>query len=98
MPIDEGDQMTIKIPPGLVCNTMFDEMKEKVDDKMRLKWLLKQLALNCVTEDDDGVMVCKDRREPDVNLRDAIVDTCNNRFLEKNERFYKILRDFNVTF
>ena len=98
VPVDGGDQLPIKIPPGLVCNTLFDAIKSRVKDKSRLSWLIKQLALNCITEDDDGVMICKDKRIPDVMLRDAIIDTCNNLFLEKNESFYKILRNFNITF
>lgn len=98
VPAEGGSVVTIDIPNGLVCNDLYDELKPKVKDVNRLQWLLRQLGMNIITEDRDGTMMIDNRRIPDVILRECLIDTCNNTFLEKHEKFYSTLRDFNVTF
>ena len=96
--VEDGTELSINLPKGLVCNVLYDDLESKVKDVDRLQWLVKQLALNVITEDNDGVMLIKDKRIPSVNLREALVDTCNDKFLEKHEQFYTILRQFDVVF
>ena len=98
VPVEDGTELSINLPKGLVCNILYDDLESKVKDVDRLQWLVKQLALNVITEDNDGVMLIKDKRIPSVNLREALVDTCNDKFLEKHEQFYTILRKFDVVF
>ena len=98
VPAEGGNTLSIDIPKGLVCNDLFDYVKAKVKDTDRLQWLIQQLGLNVITEDKDGTMMIGDKRVPNVNLRECLIDTCNNTFLEKHEKFYSVLRDFNVTF
>lgn len=98
VPFDDGENLTIQMPKGLVCNDLFDELKTKVADEKRLQWLIKQMALHIITEDNEGVMVVKDKKVPNVNFRQALIDTCNDVFLQEHEQFYEILRKFNITF
>lgn len=98
VPVEDGNNLSISIPKGIVCNVLYDELSPKVKNDQRLDWLLKQLAVNFIMEDDDGVMTVKDQRIPDINLREALIDTCNDKFLQKHEQFYSILRKFNITF
>ena len=99
MPIDnDKEAITVEIPNGLVCSTMFDELKDQVLNKKKLRWLLQQLVKNNVSESEDGFITHKDKKVSEVILRDALVDTCNSEFYEKYEDFYELLRKFDIIF
>ena len=99
MPVDdEKESITVEIPEGLICSTMFDEIKHKVINKKKLRWLLQQLAKNEISESDDGQITLQDKKVSNVNLREALIDTCNSEFFEKYEDFYELLRKFDIVF
>ena len=98
VPVGEGDVINVSIPKGLVCNIMYDELQDKVADKPKLKMLLEKLACNQISESEDGFILRREAEVSDIILREALVDTCNNRFFEKHEDFYTILRSIGVTF
>ena len=98
VPVDDGDCISLKIPQGLVCNEMFEDLKHKVINKKKLKMLIQELAANLISESEEGYMTRKDEQISDVKLRDALIDTCNSEFFEKYESFYKILRQLGITF
>ena len=63
MPIDnDKEAITVEIPNGLVCSTMFDELKDQVINKKKLRWLLQQLVKNNVSESEDGFITHKDKK------------------------------------
>ena len=99
MPLEEEkESITVEIPDGIMCSTMFDKLKNQVINKKKLRWLLQELVKNQVSETDDGHITHKDKKVSDVILRDALVDTCNSEFYEKYEDFYKLLRKFDIIF
>jgi hypothetical protein len=98
VPVDDGDCISLSIPQGLVCNEMFEDLKNKVMNKKKLKTLIQELASNLISESEDGCITRKDKKISNVKLRDALIDTCNSEFFEKYESFYKILRDLGITF
>ena len=99
MPVDDSkDPVTVEVPEGLICNTMFDDIKHQVINKKKLRWLLQQLVKHDVSESDEGYITLKDKKVSNVILRDALIDTCNSEFYEKHEDFYEILRKFDIVF
>jgi beta-galactosidase beta subunit len=99
MPIDEQmDAITVEIPEGIMCSTMFDEIKHQVINKKKLRGLLQQLAKHNVSESDDGKITLEGKKVSDVILKDALIDTCNSEFFEKHEDFYEILNKFDIVF
>ena len=98
LPVSDGDPVSITLPGGLITNDLYDELKHKVINKTKLKWLLEQLAYNQISEADQGGIEYQDKNVSDVILREALIDTCNNEFFEKYEDFYKLLRKCNITF
>ena len=97
-PVTEGESRSLKIPPGLITNDLYDEVKDKISDTRKLNWLLESLAKNDVSASVNGNVTYKGAEIEGGNLRDAIIDSCNNVFLEKYESFYKILRSCNIVF
>lgn len=97
IPVDDGEAKTLDIPPGLIVNSLYDNLSSKVADKKRLKWLTIQLAKNRISEGQDGGITCKDRCLFNFKLRTVVKDICNHRYLEEYEPFYKFLRSVNVT-
>ena len=98
IPVSEGEAKTILIPDGLISDDIYKDLEQHVINKNKLKWLLRQLALNDITEDDNGCVVCRDNNAVEIKFRDALIDICNNDFHEKYEKFYALLRNFNITF
>ncbi len=98
LPVFEGDPMTIKLPPGLVTNELYDSAKDKVSDREKLKWLIQSLARNNISATWNGNVCYKDTELNNVNLSEVVTDCCNNKFYEKYEKFYDILRKCNITF
>lgn len=98
VPVSDGEKRSITIPQDLVCNDLYEEIKPKVINKKKLAELLEQLATNCVEEADNGGIIWNNKHFSDVNLREALTDTCNSDFLEKHEDFYRLLRKLDIVF
>lgn len=99
MPVEDGGSpVTLPLPDGLLVNDLFDELKKEVADKERLGNIIKQMALNDISEYQDGNIALKNSKVLNINYRNAIIDICNNRFIEKYEEFYEFLRNFDIVF
>ena len=92
------DNVSITVPEGLVNDEIYEGLKNEVMDKKKLRRILKTMFTNGVEEGEDGCIIYQDERMPDISLRDALMDTCNGKFCEKHEIFYKLLRKFNIVF
>ena len=99
VPVDGHDETrTVELPPGLVPNLLFDELKREVENKNKLLNLLEKMGRKRISETDDGCISIGDDKVSDINLRRAVIDTCNNKFSERYEDFYNILRKCGITF
>ena len=98
VPVSEGEKREITIPKDLVCNEIYDEIRPNVINKAKLKELLEKLIMNSVEEADNGGIIWNDKHFSDVNLRQALTNTCNGEFFERHEDFYRLLRKLNVVF
>lgn len=95
---DDKDNIPVTLPDGLVYDELYEELQSKVDDIKKLKRLLKTLFENGVEEGDEGSIIHQGQKISNILLRDAVIDTCNSKFYEKYEMFYKLLRKFKVIF
>ena len=94
-PADDSnnDMKTITIPEGLIFNELYMDLREKVINKSKFKMIADTLARHDIAESKDGGILQGDKMiARDIDLRAALVDTCNSEFFEKYEDFYKILR------
>ena len=101
LPVDNANSeaKTITIPDGLVFNELYVDLRPKVINKSKLKMITDVFAKNEISEADDGSILQRDKKIAEgFSLKEALVDTCNNKFLEKYERFYKILRMLDIVF
>ena len=99
VPVSESTgKQSITIPDDLVTNDLYEDIKPDVINKKKLKDLIIQLAMNSVEEAENGGIMWKDKHFSNVNLRQALIDTCNSEFLEKHEDFYRLLRKFDIVF
>lgn len=101
IPADEtsADIKTVTVPEGLIFNELYINLRDKVINKSKLKMIADCLARNEISETEDGAILHRDKKVAEgFNLRDALIDTCNNTFLEKYEQFYKLLRMFDIIF
>ena len=98
LPVTDGDPVSIKIPPGLVSNELYDTVKDKVANREKLKWLIQSLARNDISAAHNGNVCYRDIELNNVNLNEAVTDCCNNKFFEKYEKFYELLRTCSITF
>ena len=93
------DVKTITVPNGLIFNELYIDLRQKVINKSKLKMIVDALASNEITEAADGSIHQRNERILDgFNLKDALVDTCNNNFCEKYEKFYRLLRKLGIVF
>lgn len=93
---DEGDVKYTQLPKNLVSNDIYEGIKQRVKDRIKLKAILKQLAKNGISESENGGIMLGDDQFSNINLRSALVDTCNNVFYEKYEQFYELLRKLEI--
>ena len=91
----EGESMMMTIPTGLMESGMFTELQEKIRDKERLRWLLRQFNSNGLTETCNGFIQYRDTVFK-INLRSFLIDSCNLKFLKEYEELYELLRNLNV--
>ena len=98
LPVSEGHPLTIKMPPGLVSTELYDSVKDRVTDREKLKWLIQSLARNSISAASNGNVCYEDTELDNVNLNAVVEDCCNNKFHEKYEKFYELLRSCNITF
>ena len=101
IPTDEtnAEIKTIMVPNGLIFNELYTNIRHEVINKSKLKMIAECLARNEISETEEGAILHKDKKVAEgFNLREALIDTCNNNFLEKYEQFYKLLRMFDIVF
>lgn len=96
---DSSDVKTISVPEGLIFNELYMDLRDEVINKSKLKMIVDTLARHDITESKDGSMMQGDKKIADgIDLRAALIDCCNGIFLEKYEKFYKILRKCDIVF
>ena len=100
VPVDglEKESKVVTIPNGLVVDP-FEELYQHVRDKELLKNLLIKLYEFGISEDHtSGYVKHKDKVLEGVKFRDALLDSCNGKYLECYESFYELLRKFDIVF
>ncbi len=90
-----GGVKEIKLPNGLNSNK---ELYKNVKNKKKIKKLLLRLSRTEIGRTKDGFVADKDNVLHNVDFNDAIINSCNGKFLESHEGFYCLLRKFGITF
>jgi len=90
-----GESKEIELPKGLNPNK---ELYKNVKNKKKLKKLLLRLSRTDVGRTKDGFVADKNNVLHNVDFNDAIINSCNGKFLESYEGFYCLLRKFGITF
>ena len=80
VPVDDGEEETVHITSGIVCDT--PEIKKRVKDKVRLRKLMKELSVHHITESPDGQIMCRNTKCVNVNFNDAVVDFERSDFVD----------------
>ena len=99
VPVEGFDEQTkeLVIPAGLVVNS-YEDLYKHVSDKDKLKKLLLKLSKSEISRNVNGLVKHKDKILDGVIFNDAVIDSCNGRYLECYEPFYEILRKFGIIF
>ena len=90
-----GEPKEIKIPKGL---NPYKELYKNVKNKKKLKKLLLRLSRTDIGRTKDGLVADKNIVLHNINFIDAILNSCNGKFLESYEEFYCLLRKYGITF
>ena len=90
-----GDPKELKLPKGLNSN---EEIYKNVKNKKKLKKLLLRLSRTDIGQNKDGLVTDKNNVLNNVNFTDAIINSCNGKFLKSYEEFYCLLRKFGIIF
>ena len=99
MPTESGkESIEINLPDELLVNYLFNDLQSRVNDKHRLKEVIKQISRVDLSEHQDGTIALNNTKILDLNFRDAIVDLCNNVLLEKYEKFYDLISCCGIVF
>ena len=85
----------IKLPKGLNPNK---ELYKNVKNTKKLKKLLLRLSRTDIGRTKDGLVTNKNNVLYNINFTDAIIDSCNGKFLKSYEEFYCLLRKFGIIF
>ena len=85
----------IKLPKGLNPNK---ELYKNVKNTKKLKKLLLRLSRTDIGRTKDGLVTNKNNVLHNINFTDAIIDSCNGKFLKSYEEFYCLLRKFGIIF
>ena len=100
VPVDslKKESKEVIIPNGVVVDP-FEDLYQHVRDKELLKDLLIKLFKFGISEDHNlGYVKHKDKVLEGVKFRDALLDSCNGKYLECYESFYELLRKFDIVF
>lgn len=100
IPVDDsgGQSKEIMIAEGLVDDSSYKDLYNHVSDEKKLKTLLNKLSNIGLVQDRLGFVKHKDTVLEGVKFRDAVIDSCNGRFLDCYEPFYELIRKFGIVF
>lgn len=86
------------LPDGLVVDPWKD-LYDRARDQNQMKELLLKLSKLDITEDlEHGFVKHKGEVMMGVNFRNVILDSCNGKYLPCYEKFYELLRKFDIIF
>ena len=97
----EGDNMgtkEINAPEGIVVDP-YKHLYQLVKDKEKLKKLLLKFNKFSISKDTEtGFVKHKENIIRGVIFDDAVIDSCNGKFLNSYESFYVLLKKFGIVF